>query len=73
MYNPISPFPYIEGNYAIMPAGLPERFYPKEAERKYYTEHYVICFNGEVSQELKERFIKEYDAYYRENMKKGIF
>ncbi len=73
MYNPKSPFSYIEGNYSIMPPGLPERFYPKKDEDKYFTEDYVICFMGDVSKELKDRFIKEYTEYFIKMREAGIY
>ena len=73
MYNSKAPFPYIFGHYAIMPPGLPDRFYPEKEEDRYFTKHYVICFMGDVSKELKERFIKEYAEYYKKIRESGIY
>ena len=73
MYSSKIPLPYIFGHYAIMPPGLPDRFYPEKDEDKYFTEHYVICFMGNVSKELKERFIKEYAEYFKKRREDGIY
>lgn len=43
-----------------MPPGLPENFYPQEDRRKYVCEDYVICFDKGVSENLKQRIIKDY-------------
>lgn len=65
MYRTEPLFPYMNSvEYMIMPSGLPERFYPEEAERKHITEHYVICFGKNVPEDIKERFIKDYADYY---------
>lgn len=69
-------FSYADGMFMIMPPGLPDRFYPNEKTRKHITEDYVICFNPDVPENIKERLIKDYSEYYhkkREEEFSGIY
>ena len=73
MYGSEPLFPYIAGRYAIMPPGLPDRFYPIEESRVHRTDEYVICFNKDVSEEEKLRLIKDYAEYHAKEKASGIF
>lgn len=66
MYISTPQFPYIHGHYMIMPAGLPERFYPKDRNDRYEWNEYVICFDHDISDEIRKRFIRD----FKENDKK---
>lgn len=70
MYTAEPLFPYAQGKYSVMPSGLPERFYPEDANRVYKTENYVICFDEGVSQEIKQRLIDDYAEYYLQRGRK---
>lgn len=71
MYRTEPLFPYADGKYSIMPAGLPERFYPDDESRVHETEKYVICFDKYVSEEIKQRLIKDYAEHVKEQKEKG--
>ena len=73
MYRTKPLFPYVDGKYSIMPTGLPERFYPNEIERVHKTENYVICFDKDVSEEIKQRVIKEYAEHYAREKESGVY
>ncbi len=73
MYYTEPLFPYIDGRYMIMPPGLPDRFYPKENDRKHIADDYVICFIGEVDNETKTRFIKDYAEHHAKEKASGLF
>jgi len=73
MYRTEPLFKYAEGLYTIMPAGLPENFYPNEADRVHKTERYVICFNKDMSSDIKKRFIKDYEKEYNKEISSGVF
>ena len=73
MYRSEPLFPYIKGQYAIMPSGLPSRFYPTEESRVHKEKEYVICFDKDVPDEKKQRFIKEYADYYSKKKESGLF
>lgn len=74
MYYTKNFFPYMEsGSYMIMPAGLPDRFYPKEKSRIHETEDYVICFKPDTPEEIKQRFIKEYAEWYKKELELGHY
>ena len=73
MYPKKPLFPYIAGHYAIMPPGLPSRFYPTEESRVHKEKDYVICFDEDVSDEKKQRFIKEYADYHSKEKESGLF
>lgn len=49
-----------------MPAGLPERFYPKDKDDRYEWNEYVICFDHDVPNEIRKHFIND----FKENDKK---
>lgn len=53
------------GEYSIMPPGLPDSFYPTDKGKVYYANDYVITFPVEISEEKKERFIKDYAEYHK--------
>lgn len=71
MYRTEPLFPYADKLYSIMPAGLPDRFYPQEKDRVYKTEHYVICFSEDATEDIKERLIRDYAEYYRKENESG--
>lgn len=74
MYRTKPLFDYIhEGEYAILPPGLPDRFYPEEADMAYFTEAYVICFNKNITNDIKQRFIKDYAEYYAKEKELGYY
>ena len=56
-----------------MPSGLPDRFYPDEPERRYFTKDYVICFDKDVTEDLKQRLIKDYAEYYAKEKASGVY
>ena len=66
MYYRKPKFPYIHGKYMVMSARLPERFYPKDKNDRYEWNEYVICFDHDVPNETRERFIND----FKENDKK---
>lgn len=70
MYRTEPLLPYANHCYSIMPKGLPEHFYPQEAVRKYVSEDYVICFDEGVSENLKQRIIKDYAEYHAKELNK---
>lgn len=65
-------FPYAGWHYCVMPTGLPSRFYPENKNDIYETEHYVLCFDAELSEENRQRLIRDYAKYYDESRKNGI-
>ena len=74
MYRTTPLFDYIkEGEYAIMPPGLPDRFYPEDPEKVYKTDDYVICFNIDVGDDLKRKLIKDYAEYYAKEKASGLY
>ena len=73
MYRDKSLFSYADGCYSIMPSGLPERFYPQEESRKHIEKEYVICFDKGVSEDIKQRLIKDYKDYYVLKKSSGIY
>ena len=73
MYKTKPLFAYAEGMYSIMPPGLPDNFYPRDVNRIYKTEKYVICFNEGVLSDIKSRLIKDYTEYYNKEKSLGIF
>lgn len=67
-------FPYMpEHSYFVMPAGLPNRFYPEKASRKYEIEDYVICFNVDLPEEIKQRFAKDYEDWIKKEFEMGHY
>ena len=72
MYRTEPLMPYANNCYSIMPPGLPENFYPKEDGRKYVCEDYVICFDKGVSENLKQRIIKDYAEQHAKDKASGI-
>ena len=70
MYRTEPLLPYANHCYSIMPKGLPEHFYLQEAVRKYVSEDYVICFDEGVSENLKQRIIKDYAEYHAKEFNK---
>lgn len=74
MYPTKPIFDYMNwGEYFIMPPGLPDRFYPTDKSKVYYTNDYVITFPVEISEEKKERFIRDYAEYYKKEKESGVF
>ena len=66
-------FPYADGKYFVMPAGLPKNFYPEEPERMHKIDDYIICFSADISVDIKERLIKDYTEYYKKKWSSSIF
>lgn len=73
MYRTKPLFPYADGVYAIMPPGLPDRFYPEEKDRVHVEKDYVICFDKGVSDDIKQRLIKDYAEYHKKEKESGVF
>lgn len=73
MYRIKPLFPYADGMYTIMPPGLRENFYPEEENRKHITDDYVICFNGDVPEDIKQKLIKDYAEYHRKEKETGVY
>ncbi len=73
MYRKEPLFPYANHCFAIMLPNLPVRFYPTEEDRIYRTEEYVICFDKNTPDEMKERVIKDYAEYYEKQKQNGIW
>ncbi|MBD5103457.1 MAG: hypothetical protein HDT47_01155 [Ruminococcaceae bacterium] len=73
MYRTEPLFPYADRMYAIMPPGLPDRFYPEEKDRVHVEKDYVICFDKGVSDDIKQRLIKDYDKNYKKEKESGVF
>lgn len=73
MYRNKPLFPYADGLYMIMPPGLPENFYPEEADRKHITDDYVICFNSDVPNSIKQRLINDYAEYHKKEKESGLY
>lgn len=73
MYRTKPLFPYADGLYSIMPKGLPEHFYPEEKSRVHIEEDYVICFDKNTSDDIKQQLIKDYAEYYKKEKESGIF
>ena len=57
----------------VMPSGLPERFYPKDKNDSYEWNEYVICFNHDVPQEIRERFIKDFKEKDKRDKELGYY
>lgn len=72
MYRTESLFPYADGKYAIMPVGLPERFYPEEKGRVHIEQDYVICFDKDLSDDIKQQLIKDYAEYHKKEKESGL-
>ena len=71
-YNTESLFPYADGYYGILPAGLPDRFYSGKGDKVAIGDE-VICFAPNTPLEIKERFVKEYSEYMDKQKAEGIF
>ena len=71
MYPSAVPFPEYEGLFFVMPANLPDRFYPNNPEYYYKADRYVICFDKQFPMQEKESFIKRYENHYKTMKEKG--
>lgn len=71
-YNVQPLFPYAHGYYAIFPKGL-------EKDREIgqgslvIEDDYLIYFRPETPENIKQRFIKDYAQYHKEQKEKRIF
>ena len=72
MYPRVTPFPEYEGLFFVMPANLPDRFYPNDSEYYHKTAQYVICFDKKFPMLEKESFIERYADYYKAMKEKGV-
>lgn len=73
LYNPKPILPYADDYYGVLPPGLPENFYPKDPKQRHAEEDYVLCFNENVSEDMKQRIIKDYAEYYRKQKESGLY
>ncbi len=73
MYSTKSLFPYAEGKYMIIPNGLPERFYPKNKNDRHVVGDDVICFIGNVSDEIKKRLINDYKEHCKKQKESDLY
>lgn len=71
LYSSDPLFPYADGLYMILPAGLPERFYLGPGENVTIGNE-VICFKPDVPSEIKTRFIKDYSEYVANQNDVGV-
>ena len=71
MYSSAVPFPEYEGLYFVMPANLPDRFYPNNSEYYHKTSQYVICFDKQFPMQERDSFTKSYEEYYNAMKDKG--
>lgn len=73
MYRNNVLFPYADGYYSVIPAGLPERFYPIDSADRYEIGNDVLCFKENTSEDIKQRLIKDYTEHYEKEKALGIF
>ena len=63
------PYIFKDGMFSIMPVGLPDDFYPTDKKRIYATQNYIICFKENISDDAKDKIIKEYAEFYEKHIK----
>ena len=65
-------FPYADGLYMILPAGLPDRFYSGKGEH-ITVENEVICFKPGTSPEIINRLVSEYSEQKNQQNESGVY
>lgn len=70
-YNSTPLFPYADGYYAILPKGLENR--EIGAGTIVVEDDYIIYFNPDTPENVKERLIKDYAEYYKKQINSGIY
>ncbi len=71
MYRTESLFSYADGYYAIFPPGQENRKVGKGSV--VIEDDYIVYFNPETPEEIKNRFIKDYAEYYAKEKASGKF
>ena len=71
MYSKEHPFPYAEKYYMILPVEF-ARTHEKGEWDVIEQDDYSICFKPNTPDDIKERFVREYAAYYQKMKDKGV-
>lgn len=67
-YSAKPPFPYADGYYGIFPRGMEDR--DVGGGSLHIEEDYIIYFKENTPEDIKQRFIKDYAKYYKEQRRK---
>lgn len=66
------PREYAKEWFIELPPGLPDRFYPNDEHDMFKTDKYVVCFKHETPEDIRQRVIADYPAFYAEYKKRTI-